>query len=1063
MLKNITIFFITAFILGVGGVFSYDNINTHPQLSRAAENVYNNSTNPNKITAEQMKWIEYGAAMEDTDPRYLNHFYNPKTGQGFKDGIWFGAPTKQWAQKQVSATGDYSYQTILDNYRIGNKDRAWQGVGHILHLIQDMSVPAHVRNDGHKEGDVYEYWAEHFGNIDANNIRKTSISSLDQVFDVLANYTYDNFFSKDTLDFNKLSKFKVKKEVYANNTEKEYVIGMLNGIEYKIVEIDRSGLMPIYEINNNYVNQSYWNLLAPQAIGYSAGVIELFTNEFKKIDDQKAAELASMNWFQKLSSNLNDAVIARVDLNNVAYAWGDAYMAMRPSVVSGFENTVAAIKTTGSVAKTGGELVVDTSKTVSDKLATAVGEVKGVFVAAADDKKASQVVIASVQNKTTSTGNIDEVKIARVIDGDTIELKTGEKVRYIGIDSPELNGAGSSDDECLAWAAKVRNEQLVQSGTLRLVSDVGADKDGYGRLLRYVYAGNTFVNGQLANEGFAKSFFCQAGWNNCPVMKDATRKKIILDAANAAVANKRGLYSGVCERKLEVIKEVTLAPIAENIVQPIAQDVAKNVQIIFNNGSVNDVAETEDVVIILDDGINDNENDEEQQEKEVATSTDDDIATTTDDVATSTPEVATSTEDVASSTPEIATSTEPLINMGEVEITLFGLDTGSEDITASTTLGLRIDGINSQVEYFLSELEDGLADDSVWLTQDPESFVVTETDYGLVGVYLWIKQNGEVLYGHTYNEIILDKITPNIEFNTTPPQITDSNNANFDISCSDNSQDLFDENEWGEAVTWNYKLDDGDWLFGINNDDITFQDLEVGEHVISVEAVDRALNISTSSFTWTIEEQEMDVPDDVTQADHVVISEILFGTAYSADEEFIELYNPTEQTIDLANYRLTRRNSNGTESILVSAFGSSAKTKIYKRSFLLIAPTSRIYYNGSPREDSHKTYTNTGNRITDDNTIILYSDSGNTIVDKVGYNNAVDFEGQSFAGLTAGKSIERKYRLNSTYETMSAGDDRYYGNGYDTDNNADDFIIRDVAEPQYWDWEDGEYHPPVLW
>ena len=101
----------------------------------------------------------------------------------------------------------------------------------------------------------------------------------------------------------------------------------------------------------------------------------------------------------------------------------------------------------------------------------------------------------------------NKLSIKYVIDEDTFVLSTGEKVRYIGVDTPELKKSGPKDDECLAWVARIRNMQLLGLGDLKLVKDSLSDKDKYGRLLRYVYAGDIFVNERLVLEGMAEEFF----------------------------------------------------------------------------------------------------------------------------------------------------------------------------------------------------------------------------------------------------------------------------------------------------------------------------------------------------------------------------------------------------------------------------------------------------------------------------------------------------------------------------------------------------------------------------
>ncbi len=95
----------------------------------------------------------------------------------------------------------------------------------------------------------------------------------------------------------------------------------------------------------------------------------------------------------------------------------------------------------------------------------------------------------------------DYAFVSRVIDGDTVELSTGQRVRYIGIDAPEVTGP-----ECYALEAKAKNAELVEGKWVRLEKDV-SETDRYGRLLRYVWVmlpwDETMVNAQLLAEGYA--------------------------------------------------------------------------------------------------------------------------------------------------------------------------------------------------------------------------------------------------------------------------------------------------------------------------------------------------------------------------------------------------------------------------------------------------------------------------------------------------------------------------------------------------------------------------------
>lgn len=90
------------------------------------------------------------------------------------------------------------------------------------------------------------------------------------------------------------------------------------------------------------------------------------------------------------------------------------------------------------------------------------------------------------------------VLVTRVIDGDTIEIEGGERVRYLGIDAPELN-------EHFGREALRKNRELVEGKRVYLEKDI-EDRDKYGRLLRYVWIGDIMVNGELVKTGYARSY-----------------------------------------------------------------------------------------------------------------------------------------------------------------------------------------------------------------------------------------------------------------------------------------------------------------------------------------------------------------------------------------------------------------------------------------------------------------------------------------------------------------------------------------------------------------------------
>jgi micrococcal nuclease len=92
-----------------------------------------------------------------------------------------------------------------------------------------------------------------------------------------------------------------------------------------------------------------------------------------------------------------------------------------------------------------------------------------------------------------------EANVERVIDGDTIMVSGGERVRYLLVDAPETTG-GHAD--CYGANAAQFNADLVLGRTVQLDHDV-ACQDGYGRTLAYVTVDGQDVNRLLIERGYA--------------------------------------------------------------------------------------------------------------------------------------------------------------------------------------------------------------------------------------------------------------------------------------------------------------------------------------------------------------------------------------------------------------------------------------------------------------------------------------------------------------------------------------------------------------------------------
>jgi len=93
----------------------------------------------------------------------------------------------------------------------------------------------------------------------------------------------------------------------------------------------------------------------------------------------------------------------------------------------------------------------------------------------------------------------EEAVVTKITDGDSIEVEAGGvafRVRYIGIDAPEMNG------EPLGEEARAANLALAGGKTIIMIRDL-SEADRYGRLLRHVFADGVFINRELVRIGLA--------------------------------------------------------------------------------------------------------------------------------------------------------------------------------------------------------------------------------------------------------------------------------------------------------------------------------------------------------------------------------------------------------------------------------------------------------------------------------------------------------------------------------------------------------------------------------
>jgi hypothetical protein len=334
IIKNILKIFLVAIILFLifnPSLKAYDNIMVHPALTEEVVKFYNLNFPANKINDQEMNWIKQGSIEEDAGIRPLNHFYDPVHNIGLK-GVELSA--KNWSQNTLaqaqhspsyylagffkspfSYATDYSWDRALYDYVKGNKERAYVALGHIIHLIEDMTVPDHTRDDAHPPvgdmGSPYESWTKRFNknlgiavSLKNKNYTPIILSNLNSYFDKEANYSNNNFFSKDTiLDTNflgpKISDYQFKNGlIYAVAYDE-------NNTSYELFFIDGNNKLLKNDLDPDSVLSDYWTHLSRQAVLSGAGVINLFFQEAEKIKNDPKFTNADQSALEKLFNSVS--------------------------------------------------------------------------------------------------------------------------------------------------------------------------------------------------------------------------------------------------------------------------------------------------------------------------------------------------------------------------------------------------------------------------------------------------------------------------------------------------------------------------------------------------------------------------------------------------------------------------------------------------------------------------------------------------------------------------------------------------------------------------------------
>lgn len=167
----------------------------------------------------------------------------------------------------------------------------------------------------------------------------------------------------------------------------------------------------------------------------------------------------------------------------------------------------------------------------------------------------------------------------------------------------------------------------------------------------------------------------------------------------------------------------------------------------------------------------------------------------------------------------------------------------------------------------------------------------------------------------------------------------------------------------------------------------------------------------------------------------VLITEIQTEGTTSTDE-FVEIYNYGTLSVNLTGWRLSKKTASGTESNLLTSFPA---TTLAPGAFLLLM--GETFSGGQSADLKYSTKSS----IANDNTVVLYSDAGKTVVNLVGFGAATAFNGSPATNPDKTSSIQRKF----------SG-----GHFSDSKNNLNDFIVASPTPDGFTTGETSVINPP---
>lgn len=1104
LIKLIPILILGFFIINFNTVFAYE-IETHAYLTNEVVKFYNQNFPDNKIPDEFKNYLLNGSRREDDIPRWMNHFYDPVKDRGltrdpaidplYALGAW--QKSKDWAQdstNQISALynpvlnstlaafyaatnpeklkeTDFSWQRAITDYVNGDQERAFYALGHILHLLEDKTVPDHTRNDPHLHGSPYEIFAEKYNlNAPDKNLNNQladkkiyNLLGLEDYFKELANYSNNNFYSKDTIGIQ--SGYNLPQPDYIQK-DGDYFYGFKTskeGDNYRIFIKEKQSLFNTVISNTENITlllnkeggdkvmSDYWSRLSTKSVQYGAGVVNLFFQEV-----------------EKAKNDPNFATTEEKSLLGKAIDSTKFFFAQVGSTVgnffSGIFGTNQDFQPAGQVSLNNSQSQ-DSSSTLGDQEPNT--KIQSQEVQPPKINNQSAALINQIQEEAdqeiiqTITDNQKQIQqaISTQLTTNNPQPTTFKECSFATLQSPsrqkiivnEVAWMGGSSDFGLTstdeWIElKNISNAEVDISNWQLIDKAEQIKINLGSLPKTKVAAGGFILLERTNDNSAPNVPADLIYSNTLNNSDEGLRlfdnqcnlidEVFADPNWPAGDNDQ---KRTMERSLDLSWH-TYNGIAQNNIFGTPKKENSQPTIISSGGGGG--------------GSNVSTNNQQQ--------------TTTSTLTNSPEKILISEVQITGGSGKTENDFVELYNPNNFQVNLNGYRLVKRTKTGTSDTGIKswTNDVYIPANGYYLWANSGYTD--IPATPDITTTAAISSDNG-IAIRFGAADTGTIIdsaaWGETQNAFIEGSIFPTNP--TTNQSIQRKFQNNTFVDTNNNSNDFEIQScpspkapsktcqqanqapsaffvysplnpQIGDLIAFDAASStdpDGQiiscqWDFGdnatssVSTATTTHTYSQAGNYSVNLIIFDNQNASSTATSTII----SIDSPaSQLSETNHIVISEI-YPDKTDNNFDFVELYNPTNSSVTLGDYSLKILKEEAASTTSLASFSTS--NTIAAKSFFLIGLGS--YNSTSTRADTSRT----SNLLTTKTaTIILYDN-----------NNSVDEFNYNPANIANGQSIERK-SFSGGVCVSAQNDNEFLGNGCDTDSAAD-FEIRDTPNPQ---------------